>query len=297
LQSSLADAKLVAPEPLMTVPSTPALPFDFYSAIPSPPLDRFVESIWAVRGTAPYRRSSVLPNGALQLMINFGAPHRVIAFGGRRAAREYGASWIAGLQDAPLAIESPAMTDLLSIRFRPGGAHAFLPLPLAELTNNVVVAADVLNSAAAELRERLALAATRSEQVQAAEQWLRTRCQPRERDYAVIARAVETLRSLTERGAPGSVGNACEQLGLSNKHLIHLFRSIVGLSPKTLARVQRFHAALHRLPAARSRAELALELGYADQAHFTNEFRRFAGVTPGTFVERRGEDDESVILG
>jgi methylphosphotriester-DNA--protein-cysteine methyltransferase len=272
-------------------------PFDFHCAAPTAPLSAFVETIWAVRGTAPYRRSSVLPNGALQLMINFGAPHRVTAFGATAVDRGYRRAWIAGLQDAPLAIESPPQTDLVAIRFRPGGAHAFLPLPLAAVTNDVVEADTVLGAAVDALRDELALAPTRAAQVRAAERWLLGRCRPHERDYAIVARAVAALGSSHDRQPRAPVGLACERLGLSNRHMIQLFRRHVGLAPKAYARVRRFHDALGRLPAATSRAQLALELGYADQAHFNNEFRRFAGVSPGEFVRRRGEDDESLILG
>jgi methylphosphotriester-DNA--protein-cysteine methyltransferase len=271
--------------------------FDFFSAVPRAPLDLFVESIWAVRGDAPYRRSVVLPNGALQLMVNFGAPHAVIGQGSRGMCREFRAAWIAGLQDAPLTIESPARSDLLSIRFRPGGAHAFLPVPLAALTNDVVHAADVLGPAAAELRERLVLASSRAAQVQAAEAWLQARFRPRERDFAWVSRALAALNEPPSQGRRPPVASACNALGLSNRHLIHVFRNLVGLPPKTMARVQRFHAALRRLPAEKNRAALALDLGYADQSHFNNEFRRIAGVTPGAFMERRGEDGESLILG
>jgi AraC-like DNA-binding protein len=275
----------------------PSTAFEFFSAAPSPPLAAFVECIWAVRGTAPYRRSSVLPNGALQLMVNFGLPHRVIGFGASRADRTYRDAWIAGLQDAPLAIESPAATDLVAIRFRPGGAHAFLPMPVAELTNAVQEGDAVIGSALVTLREELALAKTRAGQVQAAERWLMARFRPREHDHRLLAHATALLDAPRRGCRTASVADVCEQLGLSNRHLVHLFHRDVGLTPKTYARVQRFHAALARLPRAASRAALALELGYADQAHFTNEFRRFAGVSPGTFVARRGEDDESVILG
>jgi methylphosphotriester-DNA--protein-cysteine methyltransferase len=274
----------------------PAGEFEFYSAPPSPHLAPFVESIWAVRGVAPYRRSSVLPNGALQVMINFGAPHRVIGFGARRTDRGFRDAWIAGLQDAPLAIESPPATDLLAIRFRPGGAQPFLPLPVAGLTNAVVDADAVLGSALDSLRDQLAFARSRGEQAKAAERWLLSRFRPLEHDHRIVARAAAALAAPRADGRSTPVADVCEQLGLSNRHLIHLFQRHVGLTPKTYARVQRFHAALARLPRATSRAALAIELGYADQAHFTNEFRRFAGVSPGTFIARRGEDDESVIL-
>jgi AraC-like DNA-binding protein len=267
--------------------------FEFRHATPRPPLDAFVEAVWSVRGSAGYRRFVMLPNGALQLMVNFGAPHRVLQAGGETLDRDCRAVWIAGLQDAPLEIESPEQSDLLAIRFRPGGAHAFLPLPLHAVTNAVVEADDVLGAAALELRERLALAPDWPARLRITEDWLLARLRPREPDHRRIAAAVATLSA--DR-VSASVQATCERLGLSNRHLIVLFRSLVGLPPKTYARVHRFHAALARLPASRSRAALALDLGYVDQAHFGNEFRRFAGVAPGDYLRRRGPDNESLIV-
>lgn len=271
----------------------PVPAIEFRRAVPQPPLDAFVEAIWAVRGSGGYQRFVMLPNGAVQLMINFGEPHRVLRANGRALSRECRATWIAGLQDAPLEIESPPESDLLAIRFRPGGAHAVLPLPLHAVTNDVVEADDVLRDAAAELRERLALAPDWSTRLRVAEDWLLARLRPREADHGRIAAAVSAL-SAHERV---SVRTTCAQLGLSNRHLIALFRGLVGLSPKSFARVQRFHAALARLPTTSNRATLAAELGYADQAHFGNEFRRLAGVAPGEFIARRGADNESLIVG
>ena len=61
---------------------------------------------------------------------------------------------------------------------------------------------------------------------------------------------------------------------------------IRGLTPKRLARVIRFRHALAQ--AQRSRtvdwAQLALECGYFDQAHFINEFRELAGTTPAEYA-------------
>lgn len=272
--------------------SAPA--FEFHRAVPRPPLDAFVEAIWAVLGSSGYRRFVMLPNGALQLMINFGAPHRVLSAGGRAIGRDHRTVWVAGLQDAPLEIESPETSDLLAIRFRPGGAHAILPLPLSAVTNDVVEADAVIGAAASELRERLALASNWPARLRVAEDWLLARLRPRESDHRRVAAAVARL---SRHEAQVSVQETCDRLGLSNRHLIALFRSLVGLPPKTFARVQRFHAALARLPLSTSRAALAIDLGYADQAHFGNDFRRFAGVAPGDYLRRRGEDQESLIVG
>jgi AraC-like DNA-binding protein len=266
---------------------------DFFAVKPAPPLDRFVEAIWAVRGEDPTERSAVLPNGAMQLIVNFGAPHRVLAFGDRACERRYDEAWIAGLQSGALTIGSPRFSDLLGIRFRPGGAHAFLPVPPSALLDDVVEACDLLSEAAGSLRERLGLAPTRAAQAAVAQAWLMERLRPRERDFLLVERAIAMLSRLDRRE---SVTATCERLGISNRHLVCLFRDIVGVPPKTLARIQRFHAALCRLPASPAITSLALEHGYFDQAHFNHEFRRLAGVTPTEFVACRGIDDESVVL-
>jgi AraC-like DNA-binding protein len=265
---------------------------DFFSVNPVPPLDRFVEAIWAVRGDEPTERSAVLPNGAMQLIVNFGAPHRVLAFGDRSCERRYDEAWIAGLQSGALTIGSPRFSDLLGIRFRPGGAHAFLPVPPAALLDDVVEARDLLSEAGS-LRERLALAPSRVAQAAVAQAWLMERLRPRERDFLLVERAIVMLSRLDGRE---SVTGTCERLGISNRHLVCLFRDIVGLPPKTFARIQRFHAALRRLPASPAITSLALDLGYFDQAHFNHEFRRLAGITPTEFVACRGIDDESIVL-
>jgi AraC-like DNA-binding protein len=37
-------------------------------------------------------------------------------------------------------------------------------------------------------------------------------------------------------------------------------------------------------------ADLAGQLGYADQSHFINDFRRLVGRSPGEYAVRRGYD-------
>ncbi|MCW5634315.1 MAG: AraC family transcriptional regulator [Rubrivivax sp.] len=272
-----------------------AAAIEFFAVRPRAPLDAFVELIWAVRGAAPYRRAAVLPNGAVQLMLNFGAAHRLLRCAGRAAQREFDGAWVAGLQELPLEIEAPDFTDIFAVRFRPGGAHAFFRGgPLDALTHDVVAAEGWMPRDLAELHERVGGAGDRAAQALAAEAWLLARLAPREPGHGLVQRAVAALAD----PLPGaSVHETCERLGVSNRHLIALFRRHVGLAPKTYARVRRFHATLAGLAAGAAPADLAARLGFADQAHMGNEFRRLAGVTPGEFVARRGADAESVILG
>jgi len=58
------------------------------------------------------------------------------------------------------------------------------------------------------------------------------------------------------------------------------------MSPKALARLIRFDEAHTRLWNAprQSLTTLAYELGYADQAHFSREFRALAAIPPSAFA-------------
>lgn len=67
-------------------------------------------------------------------------------------------------------------------------------------------------------------------------------------------------------------------------YLARAFRSAFGLTIGSLRRRVRADRAVARLSVeATSLANLALELGYADQNHFTREFKRETGWTPARF--------------
>lgn len=83
------------------------------------------------------------------------------------------------------------------------------------------------------------------------------------------------------------------QLAVSERRLERLFLASVGVSPKKLSRIARLNAVLARLGQPRaptpSWGSLAVELGFADQAHMIREFRQLAGTTPGNYARDHGQ--------
>ena len=75
-------------------------------------------------------------------------------------------------------------------------------------------------------------------------------------------------------------------VGRSHRHLIALFREQVGTTPKLYCRIHRFQRIVQRIASGVpvDWVEVALAGGYCDQAHLANEFRDFAGITPGAYV-------------
>ena len=83
-----------------------------------------------------------------------------------------------------------------------------------------------------------------------------------------------------------SVRQITERFGMTERTLQRLTARRIGLSPKWLIQRRRLHEAAELLRAGDppDLAQLALKLGYADQAHFGRDFRTVTGLTPGRFV-------------
>lgn len=87
------------------------------------------------------------------------------------------------------------------------------------------------------------------------------------------------------------VGQVCAHVDISERSLQRLAARRIGLTPKWLIQRRRLHEAAERLATMKplDLAGLAAGLGYADQAHFTRDFRTVTGLTPGAYArEPRG---------
>jgi AraC-like DNA-binding protein len=92
-----------------------------------------------------------------------------------------------------------------------------------------------------------------------------------------VERAWQLLRA---SGGRMPIEELAQRLGCSRRHLARRFAEDVGASPKQAARLIRFESARTRLRSGAPLARIALECGYADQAHMAREFREFAGAPP-----------------
>ena len=92
-------------------------------------------------------------------------------------------------------------------------------------------------------------------------------------------------------GQAPTIGSVTRHIGLSPRRFIQLFDDEVGLTPKLFCRVRRFQGVLPLIHGGRSAdwADLALQCGYFDQAHFSHDFRAFSGVSPTTYLANQGE--------
>lgn len=84
-----------------------------------------------------------------------------------------------------------------------------------------------------------------------------------------------------------SLREMAAEAGLSPFHFARLFKQALGLPPYQYVLNQRIEAAKRlMLGGGQSLTEIALEVGFYDQAHFARHFKRLNGLTPRAFIQQ-----------
>ncbi|MDF8262632.1 helix-turn-helix domain-containing protein [Luteipulveratus flavus] len=234
---------------------------------PAPGLSGIARTVWVhSTGEAAYVQRH-LPTGGVEIHWPIGGRPRVL-----------------GPLTGPVVEVIPARTTVVGVRFRPG-AVPLLATALEDLLGQDVPLADLGHRWVDRAGEAIASAATPGAALAVLQAQLVREAGRAEPADALIGEAVRLL--MPWRGI--GVAALAAHLGLSTSQLRRRCLHAVGLGPKELQRTLRFQGFLALAQAgagpsgrrgADGLARLAVEAGYADQAHLGRECLRLAGVTP-----------------
>lgn len=131
----------------------------------------------------------------------------------------------------------------------------------------------------------MAEAADETELVRVVEEFLRASLVPPDPTAETVAAIVARIAAEPDITR---VDILADRLGTSVRRLQRSFAEYVGASPKWVIRCYRLAEVSRRLESgiAFDWACLAAELGYADQAHFTRDFRSMVGEPPTRYAQR-----------
>lgn len=215
-----------------------------------------------------------------------------------RSGRSGAGEWLTGPVSAGrFDVTLRGAGSVLGVKFTIGGLLAFADAPLAALRDRTVPAGRWLPA-----MPGLEAGIDADDAAPAFDRWLlglEPSAPPGAADFHGLLALLEQDPCVT------SVEALAAASGCSVRAVQRLFRRFAGVGPKRMlirARVRDAVAALDGLRAARSEAggaastaasdapalaELAARLGWFDQAHFTRDFRRVAGVTPAQYAAAR----------
>ena len=234
---------------------------------PLPGLAGVVRTVWIqCTGEAAYLQRH-LPTGGVEIHFPIGGHPR-----------------LAGPLTGPEIEVIPAHTTIVGVRFQPGTAPS-LPTVLVDLVDQRLALAELWGSSVDRLVEGMAGAGRPERALMFLQAHLVREFRRAVRVDPLVSEAVKALMPWH----PVTVDALAAHLALSASQLRRRCLHAVGVSPKVLQRTLRFQGflALAQAGATASRrreadgmAGLALDVGYADQAHLSRECLRLAGLTP-----------------
>ncbi|MCF6476612.1 helix-turn-helix transcriptional regulator [Nonomuraea sp. MG754425] len=232
---------------------------------PSPPRLRPYVLGWAGfrarAGAAPPSR--MLPLNAATLIVDLTAMTAIVTGPRAEATPPSRTPWLNGV----------------AAGLTPAGMAALTGTPMREVAGATVPLECLVGDGAAELAGRLAAAPGRAARLGLLEQWLTARLRPAScTSDGLILHAWRRLQQPPDGRL--TIASLADELGVSRRYLELGFGRVVGLTPKTVARIARFQRAVDTLRRPVATLGAAVACGYADQPHLSREIGAMTGMTP-----------------
>lgn len=245
--------------------------FSLTRYFPHPDLEFFIEHYWIVRwdlrGQEPYV-SEIVPHPTVHLVFQQDATQIYGVTSGKFSRLIAGKGYVFG------------------VKFRPGAFYPFVKSPVSQFTDDALCLEDVFGVDSALMETAILTLDDDSLMVEAVENFLRAHLPPPDENITLINRIIDHIiadRSLTK------VDDVVAHFHINKRTLQRLFNQYVGVSPKWVIQRYRLHDAVDQLAENETAdsAQLALNLGYFDQAHFIKDFKTVVGKSPVKYTQQR----------
>jgi AraC-like DNA-binding protein len=249
-------------------------------------LKPYIQSFWVFEspvGMPPTEANLAAPNGCPKLIIPCENSITSIANGQVQQSYEQGLYFVGNRDSVTLLHTSPRKTRFIGIEFYPHGAYPIFGIPMVETTNRLLTADMVFSTWGQEFTEIIRNHERLDQKIDCVQNRLTDLLHRRKLQNHIVEFCVASSKSTD---GIISIRELERQTGYTRRYLELLFKNHVGLSPKVLAGIFRFQRFYQAWAQRKSFDALKDELYdyYYDQAHFTKEFKRMTGFSPGHFA-------------
>lgn len=276
---------------------SPAAPLYYQVIPPHPLLAPYIGCYWilAIPVGQPTRQELILPDGYAELILNYGSAYTWYDQA-RQIQQTIQTVHLVGERDASILVELGGGISQIGVKFKPAGLFALLGQPLNAIANQIAQPDELSQSSIQILYEELFEIPMNQAKINYLNTFFLKQLLETERVNLLVEQALQLI--LHHQGNL-RIEELKTSLNIHYKTLERQFKTYVGLSPKTFARIVRFkHTYKHFHQFARHDPSFFLDLGYYDQNHFIKDFKYFLHTTPSAYCRKqRSLSDEIVRRG
>lgn len=272
-------ATVSSPRGVLKPAGPPGGQFFHLRLAPPPALAPWVQHFWMVewdlREVAP-RLQETLPHPSVYLVFE------------RKLEQPFPqplpqmAAEISGVSTGKFSRRLEGWSRVFGVKFKPGGFRTFLGEATSTITDCVLPAQRVFGPSVLGLAARIYRCPDAESMTDATGKFLSSLQPSPDTSADLSAQLVELI---FDDPSILTVDQLAAKAGMGARSLQRLFKEYVGVPPKWVIRRYRLHELVERLHSGQAfdGARLALDLGYADQAHLINDFRNLVGYTPTAY--------------
>ncbi|MEI5985139.1 MULTISPECIES: helix-turn-helix domain-containing protein [Sphingobacterium] len=93
-----------------------------------------------------------------------------------------------------------------------------------------------------------------------------------------------------------SISQIAEEVGFSRQYISRYFKNMIGKTPNSFRKIQRFRNAIQPIKTTSSLTDLGNQVGFFDQSHFIKDFKSITSITPKDFFKKVFLDEKNIWL-
>lgn len=198
-------------------------------------------------------------------------------------------SYIIPVNESCFKISSEKGAEVLAVKFWPGKFYEFFGFPQHLFIDSTISLTDLPQGKHFKfLYEQISEAEQVGSQITLIDDFL-LKNYPKQPIFRPAM--TEVLKNIYKGHWKPNKENLLPGINISDRHLRREFKNYTGLNLRSFIKIYRFYYAFYQLlsGAFTSLTELALDSGYFDQAHFIREFKKYAGMSPRTFLKQHSK--------
>ena len=258
----------------------------FREILPCIPLRPYINCFWYYdesKQESELIKERVIPNGCMELIFHLG--DRVIRSTQRQSGLNPRFNFV-GQKTSAYFIQPTGNTRMLGVRFYPHTTTFVIPIPLAELNNQVYPMEVIFGSRINTLAQQIYNLQTPNKIIPILESFF-LKCLSQYEGGNNHKRVEMAVKNILRSRGTVKIEALANKMGISSRYLEMIFKEFTGIPPKLFSRITQFQTIfelVHQQPDL-NLTQLAYLNNYADQAHFTRTCKKFTGVSPKHFLK------------